>query len=232
MGSGDLHSIVPVPPPSKSASLAVLAIFILGGCGGRASGALGDGGSPDSGVVIGPSDGGCASGISLPIYASTGCTTGQVKFQLIAPTSWMFGQSADTNAPSANWLTIHCPSGALIDLRAAEDTPPIDCRACGADNAWGVAIGSSWGNVPDGGQTGAWDGTFFAPGICPGASQSCLTPACALPGHYEAEMCACSPAEWQSGDCQKGVGTTCVNVPFEYPSSTIVAATIPPAGDP
>jgi hypothetical protein len=178
---------------------------------------------------VGPTVRGCPPGTVLAAETNSGCASGSVQFRLSAPHSWSYAETGDTNAASGNWLTIHCASGDLVDLFPAGDTARLDCRSCGGTpSQFGPAGGIFRDSIPDGGLTAVWDGVFYAPGTCPGSSTECLTPACASPGRYEAEMCACSDAELQSGGCWNGLGATCVTVTFDYPSSIPVTAMLPP----
>lgn len=182
-----------------------------------------------SGASVAPADGGCPSGVSLPVGATSGCRAGSVDFQLSAPSSWTYGGSADNSGPNVNWLTVHCPSGSLVYRSPAEDTPLTDCRACESEG-WSVAIGSFSGTIPDAGLRETWDGMFFAFGTCPGSTTACAIPACAAPGSYEAEFCACPSSDWQS--CSGGTGLVCATVPFVYPSAVTVSAMLDSSGDP
>lgn len=233
--ANEVMAIHPAGPLRRDDIWRVLVVFSaswMSACGGQLSARASppEGGPPLLDVIdaVGPTIRGCAPGTVLA-ESNSGCAGGSVRFRLSAPHSWNYTETGDTNAAGANWLTIHCASGDLVDLFPAGDTPGLDCRSCGgAPRHFTPAGGIFRDSVPDGGLTGMWDGLFYALQTCPGSSTECLMPACAWPGRYQAEMCACADAQLQSGGCWSASEGTCVTVTFDYPSSTLVTALLPP----
>jgi hypothetical protein len=196
----------------------ILAASVVAACSGQT-------GAPAE-TPPGPADGGndattTETGAQTPTDAGgqpSACAT--VQFALTAPAGWTYGQSQDSNSSSINWLTIQTPAGATLDIEPAGDLPLLDCRTCGPAGA--IPIGSFWQQVPASGVvTGEWNGALYEPGTCGG--HACLTPGCAPAGMYVAELCACANA---TGACAT---PTCVAVPFEYPSSSVMRGSVGPA---
>jgi hypothetical protein len=77
------------------------------------------------------------------------------------------------------------------------------------------------------GETATWDGTDWQDGKC-GANMACKSKQCAAPGHYIAKMCASRsvPDGGMFGQCNTNATQTCVDVPFDYPTSSVVAGMI------
>jgi hypothetical protein len=73
------------------------------------------------------------------------------------------------------------------------------------------------------GETTTWSGTYWKDGTC-GASMSCKGTTCAVPGRYIAKMCASRsvPDGGTFGQCNPSAMQTCVDVPFDYPTSSVV----------
>jgi hypothetical protein len=190
--------------PARSASSAALALAAVAAaaCGGKVE--------SDSSAVATP-----------PPIETLACVGGSVTFELKGAPGWWVTQSTLDDVPSDNWLSVYCECGSQIDLAPTVSTTSRDCRSC--PEVWSEAVGhTSWALPPDG-QTHVWDGTYYQPGTC-GESLQCVTPQCAAPGHYQAQMCACAPANLAQGHCSK---MSCVYVEFEYPANGPVAATLP-----
>jgi hypothetical protein len=77
------------------------------------------------------------------------------------------------------------------------------------------------------GETTTWNGTYWQDATC-GASMSCKGTQCAAPGHYIAKMCASRsvPDGGPFGTCNPSAMQTCVDVPFDYPTSGVVAGKV------
>jgi hypothetical protein len=77
------------------------------------------------------------------------------------------------------------------------------------------------------GESTEWDGTVWQPGTC-GAQMSCLGPKCAAPGRYVAKMCASHsvPDGGPLMQCSPTPVLTCVDVPFDYPTTAVVEGKI------
>jgi hypothetical protein len=77
--------------------------------------------------------------------------------------------------------------------------------------------------LDDAGTTKTWNGVYYAPGHCSSYGLNCASRRCASPGHYTAKMCGCVSID-QNGFC---AGSTCVSVPFDYPTANTVVGTLP-----
>jgi len=162
------------------------------------------------------------------------CGTGIVTFRVYAPANDALTVSTSGDE-EPNWLAITPRSGTQLELYPEEMTE--DCESCFSGEGFAVPIGWYDSPLEDAGATRTWDGRYFGPGTCPppvptGRSSRCQTASCAAPGPYLATMCACaeSPLNGSQGfppyatsDCANPV---CVDVPFEYPSATVVTGTL------
>jgi hypothetical protein len=165
------------------------------------------------------------------------CGTGVVTFRIDPGPAgpWTVYSSGDEEP---NWLAVFSRSGVPVYRYPREQT-----AACDGCDPWTVPIGFLGGALEDAGQTQTWDGTNYAPGsqvTCtiapPGlpATLDCTVLACAPPGEYLAVMCACGPdgpdASGLPSNYEYAVAycahPTCVRVPFDYPSPTVVAGTV------
>jgi hypothetical protein len=74
------------------------------------------------------------------------------------------------------------------------------------------------------GETLEWDGTTWDPGTCGAPAMMCRTHQCVAPGHYIAKMCAsrATPDAGALGQCSPNPTLTCVDVPFDYPTTNVV----------
>jgi hypothetical protein len=77
------------------------------------------------------------------------------------------------------------------------------------------------------GESFTWDGTEWDPGMC-GAQMTCRSHQCAARGSYVAKMCASRSVldAGPFGQCSPTPTLTCVDVPFDYPSATVVEGMI------
>jgi hypothetical protein len=69
-----------------------------------------------------------------------------------------------------------------------------------------------------------WDGSLYTPSTC-GAALTCVDKSCASPGSYIAKMCAYGRTNVDAGvsaTCESDPTPVCVEVPFTYPSPTVV----------
>jgi hypothetical protein len=69
-----------------------------------------------------------------------------------------------------------------------------------------------------------WDGSLYAQSTC-GAALTCVDKSCASPEKYVAKMCAYARtnADAEAGTaCESDPTPVCVEVPFTYPSATVV----------
>jgi hypothetical protein len=178
--------------------------------------------------------------------AARTCGAGTVTFQLYpgAGGPWRASASGDEEP---NFLAIFTAAGTPL-YRFSSEFALENCDCSGQQ--WAVPIGWSDSYLTDAGFPQTWDGFYFSlgdwpdSGACavtvPQSRPDCLIPGCAPPGQYVAYMCACDAGDastssgvpssylYSVGDC---VHPTCVRVPFEYPSQTVVVGTVS-AGDP
>lgn len=193
-------------------------------------------GSQNSGPILDDGDAGegACTLAALTVDDAGGCGSETMTFQLYAtPGAWV-GTSGDSPLPAFNWLTIFCPAGNQIDLSPTGLTGGADCADC-TGGSFSYPIGSFWAALGDAGtMTQTWNGVFYAVGVgCPGLIQepppvlegACLMPGCAPAGRYVARMCVCAPAAFSalSSTCSE---TTCIEVPFDYPSTSVVFGTL------
>ncbi len=169
---------------------------------------------------------------AAPFVSDAGsCGTGVVTFRLYGPANSVTISASGDEEP--NWLAVAPRSGTELELYPEEMTE--NCETCFSGEGFGVPIGWSDSVLEDAGATRTWDGQYFAPGTCPppvpaGRYSRCQTPSCAAPGQYLATMCACDEnplidqafPPYATSDCANPV---CVDVPFDYPSATVVTGT-------
>jgi len=177
----------------------------------------------------------CGSGTSLESGSGTGgsgatdagaCDRTGVTFQVTAPsgatTSWCLGQPGSC---SSAWLGIRDSSGVLV-LANECGTPCDTCTMMGCPNICRVPS-----ELSGQGATQTWNGTHYVAGQCGASATACLSPRCATPGQYTAEICGFpNPAPDGGLGCStapSGTQPICVEQPFEYPSSTPIVVTMP-----
>ena len=73
-----------------------------------------------------------------------------------------------------------------------------------------------------------WDGKTWIEGARDGQGNSCWTPACIAPGKYVATMCAGVKDNPEPEYCQGDPAQQCVDVEFDYPTTTVVRGTVGP----
>jgi hypothetical protein len=135
---------------------------------------------------------------------------------------WWFNFSGDEEP---NWLSLAANNGDAM-AKSPSEANLLDCTTC--EGGWAVPIGFSRSELGPKGATQSWDGAYFDPGTC-GASRSCATLRCAVPGHYVARMCACQSIP-PDGDCTnpESDGVICLDVPFDYPAQATIAGNLQP----
>lgn len=185
--------------------------------------------SLDDGDAEETAEGGCTLAAAT-VDDAGGCGSETITFQLYAASGDWVCTSGDSPLPAFNWLTIFCPAGNQLYLSPTGLTGGADCADC-MGGFFSAPVGSFWAALGDAGTvTQTWNGVFYAVGVgCPGLIQepppvlegACLMPGCAPPGRYIARMCACAPAAFSplSSTCSE---TTCIEVPFDYPSTSVV----------
>ena len=165
-----------------------------------------------------------------------GCAVGMTTFELRVPAGqdWWYGSSADDPGPSSNWLTLFCPGGGQLYTETNGRWGGADCRDC-ANGYYAFPIGFWSGGFGDAGSiTQTWDGLLYpvsmgCPGVLvaspPAIPGACVTQECAPPGRYVAKMCACPGLTSTVSDvpCDS---PTCVDVPFDLPSTGTVIGTL------
>jgi len=157
---------------------------------------------------------------------STTCTAGTVTLQVVPAAGtgvqWCMGQPGGC---SSNWLTIRDSSGGLV-LSNSCMTPCNTCMMMACPNA--CAIPSE---LSAQGLTNTWDGTHYKAGTCGASASNCLSPQCAPAGQYTAKVCGfANPAPDAGYGCasaSSSVQPTCVEKPFEFPSSAPIVVTMP-----
>ena len=149
-------------------------------------------------------------------------------FVMKAPGGYCAGRPSGCDA---TWLSILDADGHALPLSSNCTAECSSCEPLGCP-----AICPIPSPVPSEGASGAWEGRIFAPSTCTmaqGGSLSCVDPQCAPAGTYVARMCAfpgkggdagSEPCDLASND----VKVTCVDVPFEWPSSGPITGTIAP----
>jgi hypothetical protein len=189
----------------------VAAIPTFAACG---HGDVGDAGPPsDAGVAESASD--ANDGVAVDAW----CNAGTATFHLSAApgSTWSVTELQMICPMQENWLQIgddaghFFPGGVSPDCATCIFYPsPILCYLVK--------------QVEEGGVTATWDGTFLAAGMC-GDATVCTSHSCAPPGRYVATMCAC-PTRASDGPCLAPPPNGCFTVPFDFPSSTPVTATL------
>ena len=111
--------------------------------------------------------------------------------------------------------------------------PSSATTTCSACQSVLYPSGFSCSSLPAGGVDARWDGTAIAgQSSClssEGSSAtrlSCSTRQCVPAGHYNATMCAFTSAQ-SCGRDPIGDHGTCVSVPFDYPTTSVVVGTLP-----
>jgi hypothetical protein len=73
------------------------------------------------------------------------------------------------------------------------------------------------------GLTFNWSGVLWTPGQCGPNNYACVNRTCGTPaGKYIARMCANRRTSDAGPFCNYDPVQTCVDVPFEYPTTTVV----------
>jgi hypothetical protein len=161
--------------------------------------------------------------ISSEPPSTDGPCSGTVTFHMTATGApWWFNFSGDEEP---NWLSLAANNGDAM-AKSPSEANLLDCTTC--EGGWAVPIGFSRSELGPKGATQSWDGAYFDPGTC-GASRSCATLRCAVPGHYVARMCACQSIP-PDGDCTnpESDGVICLDVPFDYPAQATIAGNLQP----
>jgi hypothetical protein len=192
-----------------------------GGNGGSAGAATGGGGA---GSVMSGTGGTGGSGGP----ADVPCTAGTVQFHVSATSGSDYCAYPPCGSPGvgANVLvSVKSASGQSMPLSGGCEMS-CDCVfhacACPAPQRLGSL-----------GQTLTWDGTYLQAGTCGpggGVAIGCDKKQCAAPGKYTATICAYAAAtDAGANSCPVAVGPavpTCIDLPFDYPSTTPVETTI------
>ncbi len=175
---------------------------------------------------------GCGGTTSSESNAGTGgsgatvCTNATVTVQVVPAAStgvqWCMGQSTGC---SSNWLTIRDSSGDIV-LSNSCMTPCDTCMMMGCPVI--CAIPSELGVQ---GLTYTWNGTYYKAGTCGASASPCLSPQCAPAGQYTAKVCGfANPTPDAGYGCANASSSTqvsCVEKPFEFPSSASIVVTMP-----
>lgn len=200
-----------------------------------AGGSISDGGVARAGGASGGTTrtgGATSTGGSVGTGGATACLNSTITFQVNrAPgntTVWCLGQPGSC---SSQWLTISRQSGDLT-LSGMCRTPCDTCQfmAC-------PIVCSPAQDLTTAGATQTWNGTYYLSGTCGGygsksaQSTACLSPQCAPAGRYSAHICGfpnpAPDASFGCGQSTSSTNTTCVDVPFDYPSNTPIVVSMP-----
>jgi hypothetical protein len=186
-----------------------------GSGGGSAAGGSNAGGSSGSG---GTGTGGAGTGGNTGHPdAAVNCTAGTVTFHM-------------TEAPGSDycvgvqctivWVGVKTMSGKIMSLPGGCSIP--SCDACMPVFCGAAACAQPQHMKPEG-LSLTWGGAYQELATC-GAGISCQNKQCAPPGGYIATMCANRSVSdaGVAGFCQADPTPTCVEVPFDYPSTTTV----------
>ncbi len=210
--------------------IAVVAALAIGACGGADANVPQDDGGTSTGTGGSSSGaGGSSSGTggSAGTNGGTGggatqCTAGMVTFHLSAAdgnnTDYCVGAGC-----SVEWMTVRSAAGQAINLASGCTTTCEKCQPVACTN---LCIAPQ--RMKADGETTTWDGTYFQASKC-NATTTCSQMQCAAPGQYIATMCAAlsPPDSGLAGFCGiTGQQPTCVAVPFDYPSTTVVEGVI------
>lgn len=157
---------------------------------------------------------------------STACTAGTVTIQVVptagAGVQWCMGQPTGC---SSNWLTIRDSSGDLVVSNMCM-TPCDSCMMMGCPAS--CAIPSE---LSAQGLTYTWSGTYYKAGTCGSSATNCLSPQCAPAGQYTAKVCGFADPTPDAGfgcaSASSSAQLTCVEQPFEFPSSAPIVVTMP-----
>jgi hypothetical protein len=191
-----------------------------------AAGATGGGGAGAGGSTHGTGGmgGGAAGGAGQPNIA---CTVGTTQFHIVAAngTDYCVHPSCGMPDVGASPAVSVKPVGGKTMPLSGPCVYTCEClfHACTCPDP--QRLGS--------GQTFAWDGTYLTSQTCAGTGVAvgCYDKQCAPAGKYVATICAYrAPEDAGANGCPVVVGAaapTCVNVPFDYPSTVPVEATLP-----
>jgi hypothetical protein len=185
-----------------------------GSSGGAAgSGAGGSGGRRDAGSTGG--SGGQMTDARPDAVACDAVATIPVTFHMTAAN----GVDYCINNCASVWVSIlPAGGGAPLSVSRGCTTTCSQCQpiACGA-----ACIAPQ--HIKPEGETFTWDGTLWEPGKCGAQNASCVNQLCATPhGKYIARMCASRSTSDAGGFCMSVPEVTCVDVPFDYPTTSIV----------
>jgi hypothetical protein len=188
----------------------------------------GGGGSADGGLAAdGSSRGTDATGgagdASSKIDGAVGdCGAFPVTFELKA----MGGPFCTGHRCQPGWFTVLSPNG----------TPLLGGSICGTDCATCVTTPCPPlpcmfpTPVPPEGVQATWSGAYFTEETttCNGQSTACARKRCAAPGHYTVRMCAYARQDDGGALCTTVDTPTCVELPFDWPSTATVIGTVGP----
>ena len=139
--------------------------------------------------------------------------------------TWCLGDAS--SCQNSSWPSIRTDSGQPLLIADWCQTP---CETCITGSCPATPCLRGW-VLPAEGLTTHWDGTYFVTGTC-GAGITCENQECAAPGAYVARICYYFlPRSDTPGLACVSVGPSeyspCLEVPFTYPSSTVVEVTLP-----
>jgi hypothetical protein len=154
------------------------------------------------------------------------CALGAVDFELHV-TSGTWSTAEPSGDVGCNWVNVTSTkyAGVILNAEFPRDPTAFDCATCARD--WIVPIGCVSGidNLGAAGLSQRWSGQALLPGTCGPSSTQCSAQSCVPAGHYVARMCGCPPGDGGGSDC---ANPTCVDVPFDYPTSAPVVGVLSP----
>src|SRR6266542_2934993 len=197
---------------------------------GGSGGSVGVGGSTTTGTG-GGSTGGAGGGTGGSGAGGSGGTcasSGSVTFQLI-PGGLPGSPGYCVGACGASWVTIKSATGQVLGnidhgcFASCIDCSPVACPAvaCIAPH-----------RLASTGEEITWNGTLWAQNMCSesnGIKLACVNQVCVSPGPLIATMCGYPNMTPDGGSyCLGGQTPKCVDVPFSYPTATVVTGVLDP----
>jgi hypothetical protein len=166
---------------------------------------------------------GCSGSLPVRSEADGGCAQGTVTLHMqAAPGAGDHYDTASFGDPGDGvwWYSVAKADGTPLRIFLSQAT------TCGACRNAAIPLGRLEGELTDTGVRATWDGvalTGTATCSSSGTTMPCDTSICVPAGQYVVTMCADRDPNASGADA----GTTCVSVPFEYPSNTEIVGTLP-----
>jgi len=209
-------------------------VFSLPGCQSddRSGGGGGGASSGGAGGHASGAGGGTAAAGGAGGHAADCPSLGSVTFHLQAPLgapAYTYARSFGDPGDGFWWYSVATADGTPLQIFL----PTQAATTCGACQQALLPIGFACSALPAEGIDGRWNGTAIAgqsscswSGSSPPSPIACSVLECMPAGRYVATMCAYT----SSLECSNGPGDdrgTCVSVPFDYPTTSVVVGTLP-----